>query len=455
MTEKTQQGALAEWAATVVGRPGVELVRRPGGGSHQAWDVVGEGGRWFLRADASPPPDHVHYTLRREAEVYRAVRRIGLPTAEVLGIHPSLEAVLLERVDGEAAFAPLDADAQTAIIDDFTPWLATLHAADPSTLDLPALGDVATIAEGTRRELDIWEARLDASGAIDPVLTACFGWLREHVPETGDERPSLVQGDTGPGNFLHDGATVTAFLDFELAHLGDPMTDLAWVGTRNTQEPVPDFDRFLRRYAEAADREIDVDRIRYHMLFAELRIAVLGAGRRERRRPPVPTEVLEIEWGNALTYGTLHRRLTVEALAAAAGVPMPAVAPVELADTDDTLYFDAVLHQMRHQVGPAIDDPWSSRLMKGMARTVKYLRQVDRAGRRHEQAELDDLGALLGSRPESIDAGSAALHERVRAGELTALDLLPYAAGQVARRTQLLADAMGRLATSHLPVLPR
>jgi hypothetical protein len=90
-----------------------------------------------------------------------------------------------------------------------------------------------------------------------------------------------------------------------------------------------------------------------------------------------------------------------------------------------------------------------------MARTVKYLRQVDRAGRRHEQAELDDLGALLGSRPESIDAGSAALHERVRAGELTALDLLPYAAGQVARRTQLLVDAMGRLATSHLPVLPR
>ena len=113
------------------------LKRRPGGGSHQAWDVIAGGeAKWFLRADAVEPDDGKHYTLRREAEIYRAVNTIGLPSPTVLGIHPELEAVLLERSSGDAAFARLDPAAQTEIIDDFAPWLARLHAADPATLDL-------------------------------------------------------------------------------------------------------------------------------------------------------------------------------------------------------------------------------------------------------------------------------------------------------------------------------
>ncbi len=41
-------------------------------------------------------------------------------------------------------------------------------------------------------------------------------------------RTVVCHGDVGPGNFLHDGARVTALLDWEFAHLGDPMDDLAW-----------------------------------------------------------------------------------------------------------------------------------------------------------------------------------------------------------------------------------
>ena len=443
-----RQHTLADWAAGLVGESTVTLKRRPGGGSHQAWDVIADGeAKWFLRADAVEPDDAKHYTLRREAVIYRAVNAIGLPTPAVLGIHPELEAVLLERSSGDAAFARLDPAAQTEIIDDFAPWLARLHAADPATLDLDGLIPAATIAEAVVRELDLWETRLDSSGAPDPLLTACFQWLRDNVPDTGHTRPSLVQGDTGPGNFLHDGRHVTAFLDFELGHLGDPMEDIAWVGTRNAQEPVPDFERFLARYGEAAGIEPDRDRIRYHALLAELRIAALGAERTGKAAD------LEAEHGNRLIYGTLHRRLTVEALAAAMGVALPFVELPVLADTADTRYFDAALHQMQHRIGPEIDDPWASRLLKGLARVTKYLREVDRAGDRHDQAELDDLEALLGARPATIAEGSATLLAKVRAREVTAAGLLPYAAGQVARRTQLVGPAMGRLATSHLPAL--
>ena len=443
-----RQALLTRWVAGVVDVAEVEITRRPGGGSHQAWEVSVAGEpRWFLRADAVEPDAVKHYTLRREAQIYRAVNSLGIPSPQVLGVHEEMEAVLLERSSGDAGFARLDPAAQTEIIDDFAPLLAKLHAADVTTLDLPGLLPAATISEAVVNELDLWEARLDATGVADPILTACFQWLRTNVPDTGERPPSLVQGDTGPGNFLHDGRRVTAFLDFELGHLGDPMEDIAWVGTRNAQEPVPDFDRFLDRYAAAAGTTPDPGRIRYHALFAELRIAVLGSQRVGGAAD------LEAEHGNQLIYGALHRRLTVEALAAAMGVELPSVELPVLSDTRDTRYFDAALHQMRHSIGPAIDDPWADRLLKGLARVTKYLREVDRSGGLHHDAELDDLELLLGSRPGSITEGERSLLARVRATEVTALDLLPYAAAQVARRTQLVGPAMGRLATSHLPIV--
>jgi aminoglycoside phosphotransferase (APT) family kinase protein len=447
-TDRGYRETLRSWVADVVGERSVELTRRPGGGRHQAWDVAApDGRRWFLRADAAPPPDSERYTLRREAEIYRAVHAAGIPSPAVLAIHDNLEAVLLEHVAGEAAFTRLDPAAQAAIIADFAPWLARLHAADPASLDLPLLHPVRTIEEHVVDELDIWESRLDAAGVPDPVLTSCFVWLRSHVPATGTALPSLVQGDTGPGNFLHDGYRVTAFLDFELAHLGDPMEDLAWVGTRNAQEPVPDFEHFLALYATASGRTIDRDRIRYHALFAELRIAVLGAERLSERVD------LNAEHGNQLIYGALHRRLTVEALAAASGRALPDVEVPPLTDTPETRLYDGLLHQLRETIAPHLTDPYISRRLKSAARVVKYLREVDRSGERYVAAELDDLAALLGRRPATVADGAAELCKRLHAGDIDPLDLLPYATAQVVRRTELTAPAMGVLASRHLPAI--
>jgi aminoglycoside phosphotransferase (APT) family kinase protein len=211
MSAEARHDELTRWVAFLVGQPSATLKRRPGGGSHQAWDVMLDGEpRWFLRADAAEPDDTKYYTLRREAEVYSAITEIGLPGPRVLGIHDVLEAVLLERSPGEPGFAGLDPAVQTDIIDDFAPWLARMHAADITALTLPSLLPATTIAEAVRNELDLWERRLDESGAPDPILTACYQWLRDNVPDTGDTPPSLVQGDTGPGNFLHDGHRVTA-----------------------------------------------------------------------------------------------------------------------------------------------------------------------------------------------------------------------------------------------------
>jgi len=435
---------LAQWAASLLGAP-VELRRVPGGGRHGAWRVIGEGGAWFMKADTAPPPAYEHCTLRLEADMYRAAAAAGAPVPGIVGVHPELEAVLMTSVEGDAAYAKLPDDARTSIADDLADVLARMHAADPATL-APWAEVRGSMADHVRIELDVWEGRFRGARTPDPLIEACFQWLRDNVPDTGDAPARLVQGDTGPGNLLHDGARVTALLDFELAHLGDPVEDLAWVGTRNAQEPIPDMGRFLDRYAKASGMIPDPARLRYHSLLAELRIAVLGVERQDGHVSDLA------EHGNHIIYGTLHRRLTVEALAAALGVDMPEIASMPAADSADTRYYDGVLAQLAQIVVPAIDDPFARRRAKSMARVVKYLREADRVGDAQVHAELDDLAAVLGHRPADVTSGVSELHELVTTREVGPADILPWAAGQVLRRQQVAASSMGVLAMRHLPV---
>jgi aminoglycoside phosphotransferase (APT) family kinase protein len=440
--EATRTEILAQWVADLTGCTEVALTRLPGGGRHEAWSATAAGGgEWFLRADAGLPGGNEHYTLRREADFYRAAHQTGIPCPAVLGVHPDLEAVLLEHRAGDAAFARLDEVSQNSIVDDLAPILARMHAADPTPLKL---GPVKSIAEHTVEELDIWQRRLDGGQDSHPFLTACFSWLRANNPNVAGQ-PSLVQGDTGPGNLLHDGAKVTAVLDFELAHIGDPMTDLSWVATRNAQEPVPDFDRFLAGYEAASGATPDPSRLRFHALFAELRIACLGADR------VAEGGGLMNDLGAQIIYSALHFRLTVEALAAATGNPMPETELPTANDTSQTRYYDGALLQMREIISPEVSDPFASRRLKNMARIFKYLREADRVGAAHDELECDDAEELLGARPPTVAAARSALDELVRSGELNAVDLLPYAAGRSARMHQLAGPAMGALATRHLP----
>ncbi|MFV0278226.1 MAG: phosphotransferase family protein [Parahaliea sp.] len=65
------------------------------------------------------------------------------------------------------------------------------------------------------------------SGETVPVFEYAFHWLERHLPQS---RPTtLVHADFRNGNLIIDATGVTAILDWELAHLGDPMEDLGWL----------------------------------------------------------------------------------------------------------------------------------------------------------------------------------------------------------------------------------
>ena len=53
-----------------------------------------------------------------------------------------------------------------------------------------------------------------------------FAWLKRNQPKACRRR--LVHGDYRLGNFLEQNDRITAILDWELVHLGDPVEDLGW-----------------------------------------------------------------------------------------------------------------------------------------------------------------------------------------------------------------------------------
>jgi len=445
--------ALLEWICDTAGGKVVDVDRRPGGGRREAWIVdvetpAGELLPLFLRYDRLDPQERGDtFTLHREAQFYRALEGSAVPTPAIIGVHPREQAILSERVPGQAWFSLLrDEQERVSVASDFMRILAAMHQVDPRKLALPDQDPEVGLRRLVHQEIDTWESIYrGAQGEPDPLIDLALRWVRRNVPDA-DGPVVIVQGDTGPGNFLYQDGKVTAVLDLELGHLGDPHDDLAWVTVRAVQEPFTDIRERFDDYARASGTTIDLDRVRYYRVFAELRIVILGHG----LNPDPLSEV-----GNGLAYGLLHRRLLVEALADVLGVDLESPAPIEAQPTEREWLYDAALEQIRQIIVPRSEDAFVIARSKGLARILKYLRDADRFADAVTARDLDDLETALGYRPDSVGVGTAALIERYTTGRTPIGDILNIVFRQIAGRTQQLRSAMGSLADRHFDALDR
>lgn len=267
---------LRDWVGSVLGASVTELRRTYVGGSRELYFVESADGdppRSVLRVEAGGGAfSGTPLTLEREAGILRALAPTVVPVPRVLGVHPDGSAVLLERLDGDSRLRT-GADELDRLVASFFSAIGRLHAIDPAELALP---DDLLVGDPVEAELDRWE-RLAATGADgpDPLLRFAFAWLRAHLPPTSEG--VLVQGDTGPGNFLHERGTVTGLVDFEMAHVGDRMDDIAWIDLRAATAPgaFGDAARRDREYEGVTGHPVDPARVRAYAVFVRLRCAVI------------------------------------------------------------------------------------------------------------------------------------------------------------------------------------
>jgi aminoglycoside phosphotransferase (APT) family kinase protein len=136
------------------------------------------------------------------------------------------EAYVMQRVGGTAIARKLLRDppyavARGRIASQLGAILARIHATDLATLPPLATRQAADQIANLRQSLD-------QLGTPQPVFELALSWLDRRKPPP-IERPLLVHGDYRTGNYLVDETGVTAILDWEGAHLGDPIEDLGWL----------------------------------------------------------------------------------------------------------------------------------------------------------------------------------------------------------------------------------
>lgn len=189
----------------------------------------------ILRRD--PPASLIDTERRVEFEAYRAFRNTSVPVPDMLWLEEGLGALdhpffIAEEISGfQAGPAALFATASDAVLHHIAErkWtiLGDIAKADP--VPLTPFVPTPALDQCWRRELDHWEALIDRDADQPlPITRAALRWLRAHPPPPA-QRLSIVHGDYRTGNFLYDAqGDIHGVLDWEMAHLGDPLEDLGW-----------------------------------------------------------------------------------------------------------------------------------------------------------------------------------------------------------------------------------
>jgi aminoglycoside phosphotransferase (APT) family kinase protein len=192
-----------------------------------------------------------------------------------LAASPDGRALLLQLVPGAEELASVSDDERASVARDFGRCLGRLHRLPLADLDLGSLA-LADGEDPTRADIALWQSirglrcGVGASAVTEPALK----WLAGRVPD-GKRVTSLCHGDAGPGNFLHEGGAVSALLDWEFAHLGDPHDDLAWVAVRNQLLGRPlALGTVYAGWREASGPGLALGRLEYYRALVLVRMAI-------------------------------------------------------------------------------------------------------------------------------------------------------------------------------------
>lgn len=266
---------------------GIEQI--PGGASRETYRVRvdGPGGSRGLILRRDPVSSLIDTERALEYRTYQAVHGTAIPVPEplILEEDPShLDrpfSVMREIAGCESAVAALAQPPFDGLRERIgeRKWslLGQLAAMDPGQLGVTSFMDVPD--HPARRELDYWAGVIDADALHpQPVAQAAIRWLRRHLPAPSARR-CLVHGDYRSGNFLFDAeGEIRGVLDWEMAHVGDPLEDLAWSldplwgwPERTLAGGLLPRERAIAIWQRASGIEVDRETFRWWQVFASLK----------------------------------------------------------------------------------------------------------------------------------------------------------------------------------------
>ncbi len=268
------------------------LTRLTAGASQEIWrfNVIANDGETPLILRRAPGGIRVSETAigpEIEAALIQAAHAAGVPVPIVrwvlteedgLGRGYVMSCVDGETLGGRIARGETFAHARTVLAGQCGAALAATHRIDPDAF--PTLKRLTPLEFVTQY--------LDAYRATEwprPVFDLAFRWLLDRCPAP-PESPRLVHGDFRNGNIMVGEDGLRAVLDWELAHVADPMEDLGWICANSWRfgveaKPVGGFglrEDLWAGYEAAGGVKVDPDRALFWEVFGSLRWGVMCSG---------------------------------------------------------------------------------------------------------------------------------------------------------------------------------
>lgn len=258
-----------------------------GGASAQTWrfDLVVAGESRPLIAQTAAGESRFPGALdkARQAAVQQVAARNGVATPRVCWTLAPEDGLgwgyIAERVEGETlgkriVGAPEFAAAREVMPAQCGDILAQIHRIDTRVLpELEALSPGALVERLAREH--------HSYGEPLPVFELAIRWLQDHLPAS--ETGVLVHGDFRLGNLIVHSKGIAAVLDWELAHVGDPMEDLGWLCLTawrfgQIDKPVGGFGsrhELYRAYEKASGRTVHERSVHFWEVYGTLKWGVV------------------------------------------------------------------------------------------------------------------------------------------------------------------------------------
>lgn len=417
--------AISQWLADNVG-PVREITRqdrwRP------AWDALvdGPGGplKLYIRAERGKGLET--RPLSHEYTVLRLLDQHGIPVPRLYGWCPDPEAIVMAGLNDHPFHGGAHEDRRLhGIVQEYMAILAEIHripldAVAAAGIEIPS--DPQEIALAYFRLAD--RAYRAGKNQPEPLIEFLRGWVLRNVPLHRTEKALLV---ADAPQFFHDGNAVTAIYDLEMAHVGDPMMELASVRVRDINEPIGDIPRLLERYVAEGGAPIDWHALDFHTLVSFLAVPMMTKPTL-REKHPHPAFIEYLSWDLACS------RAALEVLAEMSGMALETVDDIPVRESS---FADALIDLAA--VAEALPPP------KGLLREApavslaRYARRADEIGAEIERRELEEAEALLGQRFASLAESEAALERFVETNaEARQAELLQLFHRRMMRRLQLL-----------------
>jgi len=381
--------------------------------------------------------------LDRERRFITPVCGLDLPVPAVIAYEDRLNALLMEHVEGFTSYQKtLPDDRQRRVEGQLIRTVVDLQKLDLATLKLPDYESRGTVGEAIDAALEMWRKLYDERVPDkDPVTAFALEWLANNVPDR--ECPSvLVHGDVGPGNFLFsEVGDLTALIDWELAHIGHPLEDLACILCRALGVDFGSPEHLIGEYEAASGKPVNREHLNYCvvLMLTEWSVGIqMGLSR----------ATVNLDVAMLFLWGHVNRFEIMRKVGANTGQDMPRAESLPTVNMEWGYLPDHLTASMEEVILPAAADEFIEHRTKGLIQLQKVQTALLRYGvARYEEEEMQWTAQLTSAPVKSYASARQSIlalaPEAARSGDSGYIEYLLW---RTARERLLLQEALGPMA---------